>query len=187
MAEEDKTELTPEEQQERVNAYIAAQVKAGLEEYKSQQQPSVPDIDEETQRKKQLKDLLNPIFSDDIAEARFQAADAKDSATFYRKHNLDDSEAKQIEETFDALRKAGKPLPREDILHHFRGKQYNSDPDKWYEKETERRNAARERAGRASDVGSSGIPREIDAAMSSLNGKTSEEIAEVMEKYGVTF
>jgi len=152
MAEEQTDDLIKFQElvKSQVETYFQEQV-AKTPALQQAQQVAVSQQEDAAQR--QLRELISPFVEPGIAQARMDSADGLDYAKFYT-NNPDAIEYQEsVEKMFDALKKAGRPLPRADILAHTIGKEFTADRDKFTEKLTAKRKAQLERAEQGGDVG----------------------------------
>lgn len=176
---------------EQVQALIREQVRQHATEFFTEQQRAATTPTSQQQQQQlahqQIREVIDPVYGADIANARFDAADAKDYATFYRNNpHAVDYEA-EIEKQFNDMKANGRPIPRQDIEDWRTGREVRSDPDKFMAKREAQRKAQLERAEAAADVGTYGGKDRNDAVsrLSNFDSKTLEEQEAALD--GVTF
>jgi hypothetical protein len=143
-------------------------------------------VQQEDDGKRQLRELIDPFIKPDLDEARFAGADAQDYVKFYT-NNPDAAEYQEkVEATFTALKKAGKPLGRADILDYLIGQEYRHDKDKFTEKLNVKRKEQLERAESASDFGAFSVTKaKNDKTFADFDKLPLEDMEKLLE--GVTF
>jgi hypothetical protein len=148
----------------KVQEFIKSQVETYFQEQVAktpvvQQQQQQSQQVQEDAAQKQLRELISPFVEPGVSAARLDAADSLDYAKFYTNNPEAAEYQDQVEKTFEALKKAGRPLPRADILAHTIGKELTSNRDAFTEKLIAKRQAALERAEQAGDIGSYSITK----------------------------
>lgn len=146
----------------KVQEFIKGQVDTYAQEaFKQYQQPAVQQqqgLTQEQQAQLQLKEMLEPFIAPRVNAAQLTAADAKDSVTFYSNpENL--TMQGEVEKMFNELKEAGRAIPRADIKRYLLGKEYEADPVKFTEKETERRRAQVKNVESGTDMGQNALER----------------------------
>lgn len=148
---------------EQVNEYIKAQMLANADEVVKvveqrmkgnkaiEKQP-----DSEAQARQQIRDVIDPIYGGDINEARMNAADARDYASFYRNPGNATFEA-EVEATFKMLKDAGRATSRNDVLNWVKGDLHSKDAAKFDERVKAAKQRELQYAQGAVDVGSGGV------------------------------
>mgnify|MGYP001606994390 CR=1 FL=1 len=184
MAEENNTEDI-----EKVEAFLQSKIKAEVEaafNSYSEQQKTQPITQQTDNQKDQLKELINPYIEPGIQRAQFEGADAKDYAQFYMR-NADASEyADEVEKSFEALAKAGRPTTRADILRYIRGKEMEADPAAFMTKMAEKQKAQVDKAKGAVDFGSSAADRaKNDPTFANFDKLSVEDMEKALD--GVAF
>lgn len=136
--------------------------------------------------KEQLGQLINPFVEPALNEARLTSSDAKDYVQFYM-HNPDAKEYHDdVEKTFTALVKAGRPISRTDILKHKLGEEYQTNPEKFVEKQTTKHKEQLQRAEVAVDFGTAALNKaKSDSTFTNFDSKSLEDMEKALE--GVTF
>lgn len=183
----------PEQQDDlaKVQGFIKEQVETYFNEMAQKvpviqqgQQQVVQQQEEAGQR--QLRELLSPFIDPPLQEARLQSADAQDYVKFYT-GNPDAAEYQdKVEQSFEALKKMGRPTPRADILSYLIGQEYRADKGKFTEKLTTRQKEQLERAEASVDVGTYSTTRaKNDPIFSKFDQLPSEEQAKHLE--GIAF
>lgn len=158
---------------ERVKAALASQVKP---------EPVIPQDDQD----RQLQELINPFIQPALNQATFEARDAKDEASFYRKHPEASDRSDEIEKTFTALAKSGRATTRESVNTYLEGQEAQADPTAYAAKVTERSKAAQQRLAASTDIGALALARDQDAGrLRDFENMTVEEMETAMK--GVTF
>jgi len=162
----------------QVDAYMAEKYPQGLS------QPATKSQDDLA--KEQLGQLINPFVEPQLNEARLTSADAKDYVQFY----MNNPDAKEyhddVEKTFTALVRAGRPISRADILKHKLGEEYQTDPAKFVEKQSERHKQQLQRAEVAVDFGIAALNKaKSDSSFVNFENKSLEEMEKLLE--GITF
>jgi len=153
---------------------------------KQKQQVPAQTQTEQQQAQQQLRDLISPFVDPGINEAKLTAADARDYVDFYNSNDVEVTYKQQVEETFNELKKMGRPLPRTDIMNYLVGKEYRADPDKFTAKQSERKKAQLDRAITASDFGSGAVDRQRNESMfTNFDSLSVEDMAKALD--GVTF
>lgn len=177
----------------KVQDFIKSQVETYFQE-QVQKTPAIQQVERQTAREsedaaqKQLRELISPFVDPALNEARLTAADSMDYVKFYTNNPEAAEYQEAVEKTFEALKKAGRPLPREDILAHTIGKEYRTAPEKFTEKLSAKRQAQLERAESASDIGGMSTSRAKNDGTFG-EGKFDKLSVEDMEKAleGITF
>jgi len=147
----------------KVQEFIKGQVDTYAQEaFKQYQQPVVQPqqggLTQEQQAQLQLQQMLEPFIAPRVNAAHLTAADARDTASFYSDpSNLEMKD--EVEKMFEELKTAGRAIPRADIKRYLLGKEYEADPVKFTEKQTERRKAQVKAAEGALDIGQGGLDR----------------------------
>lgn len=171
---------------EDVNAYIAAQVmaqkdaivQATVDAIRTQEQPKEDDI---TKAHRQIRDVIDPVYGDDIREAKFKGDNAIDIANFYR-DPLHQSFQDEVEGHFDRLHKAGRPTSRNDIFKWMLGEMYNTDPTKLEERMKAAKSAQLAHASTATDAGSGSADRQrVDTTFSNFDKLSLEEMEAALD------
>lgn len=184
MAEE-----VSDEALKKVQEVMRAEAKAVFEaEYKERASASVPQPSEDDQARKEFKKLIDPIYKNEIDEAKLTSAEALDYAKFYNRSNEDAFEYQdQVEAMFERLKSAGRPMSRIDILDYIVGNEKRTSPEKYQERETKRTKAALDKARDAEDMAGFGSSRLKDdiAKFANFESKTLEEMEAALE--GIVF
>jgi hypothetical protein len=146
----------------KVNEYVKGLVDTHVQDALRQYNAAAPQVQstltQEQQAQRQLQEMLEPFIAPRVNAAQLTAADAKDSATFYSNpENL--TMQGEVEKMFNELKDAGRAIPRADIKRYLLGKEYEADPVKFTEKETERRKAQVKGVESATDMGQSALER----------------------------
>lgn len=177
---------------EQVQVLIREQVRQHAAEFfteqqRATQQQQMPQDQQQRLAHQQIREVIDPVYGADIANARFEALDAKDQATFYRNNPHALEYEQEIEKQFNDMRAQGRPIPRQDIEDWRTGREVRSDPDKFMAKREAQRKAQLERAEAAADVGTYGGKDRNDAVsrLSNFDSKTLEEQEAALD--GVTF
>ena len=173
----------------KVEEFLQTRIKSEVETYfnemtakQQQSSPQTPSEQEVAQR--QLKEIISPLFDDDIKQSRFDAADAKDYTRFYQQNPDVDSD--EIESTFKALVDAGRPTTRADIARYLVGKKFEADPTKFMSEMSEKQKKQLERASSAGDVGASAMDRaKNDPTWTNFDSLSIEDMEKALD--GVTF
>lgn len=157
MAEEKEQQ----DETERVNNYIKAQMDNYWDELEAKKTKAKPtqqtQVTSEDEGRKQLKELIDPIYGQEVSGAKFTAQDAKDYVTFYRKYPNAGEFEEEIEKTFTALAEAGRPFSRETVYQNVLGREYSKDPEKFVTKHNEVKERKVKEAQTASDMGQFGV------------------------------
>ena len=193
MAEEDKKD-TPEIDMDKVNDYIKSIVDThkdaiinayvqGNQGNQSNQRSG--NNNDDAAGHKQIKDLIDPIYAADIAEAKLSGREAMDESRFYRKnHDASDYE-EEIEKIFANTKQQGRPLPRQEIYDYVTGRERRTNREEFDRKEAARRERQLERAGTAVDFASYESKAKNDPQWSKFDQLNSEEQEKLIE--GITF
>lgn len=170
----------------KVQDFIKGQVETYFNEMKDKAAPVVDTKTAEQQAHEQLGQLINPFVEPALNEARLTSSDAKDYVQFYM-HNPDAKEYHDdVEKTFTALVKAGRPISRADILKHKLGEEYQADPAKFVEKQTARHKEQVVRAEAAVDFGAAALNKaKSDGTFANFDSKSLEDMEKALD--GVTF
>lgn len=141
----------------KVQNFIKEQVRGYFDELKDKlpaPQPMVTRQSDQEIQQQQLREIISPFIEPGLNEARLHGADAKDYVKFYTSNPEAAEYADEVEKLFEGAVKAGRPIPRQDLLDYVIGKEYRSDRDKFTEKLTSKKKEQVERAESASDIGS---------------------------------
>jgi len=183
----DETENTEKQDLAKVQDFIKGQVETYFNEMKSTLPgPAVQGKTQEDTAKEQLGQLINPFIEPGLAEARLTSSDAKDYVQFYMNNEHAKEYHDDVEKTFTALVKVGRPISRADILKHKLGEEYQSDPAKFVEKQSERHKQQLQRAEVAVDFGAAALNKaKSDSNFTNFESKTLDEMEKALE--GITF
>lgn len=170
----------------KVQDFIKGQVETYFNEMKDKATSGVDIKTAEQQAHDQLGQLINPFVEPALNEARLTSSDAKDYVQFYM-HNPDAKEYHDdVEKTFTALVKAGRPISRADILKHKLGEEYQTDPAKFVEKQTTKHKEQLQRAEAAVDFGTAALNKaKSDGTFVNFDSKSLEDMEKALE--GITF
>lgn len=175
----------------KVQDFIKGQVETYAQEAFKQYQPPVQQqqsgLTQEQQAQLQLQQMLEPFIAPRVNAAQLAAADAKDNSSFYSNpENL--SMRDDVEKMFNELKEAGRAIPRVDIKRYLLGKEYETDPVKFTEKQKERQKSQVKTAEGAIDFGQGALERAKNDSVFG-NGNVWTMPLEDLEKalQGVTF
>lgn len=186
MAEVDTNSDEFKQVQDFLRTEVEKYASAAFEKQQQQTQPQAQRQTEQDIAKQQMADLINPFVEPGINQAKFAAADSNDRVDFYVGADADTLSYKdEVEKQFKLLSDQGRALPRKEILRYLRGKEYDTDPDAFTAKALERKKQQVAYAEYGADIGHGGIRPKEDSKWQGFDGKTSEEMAKVME--GMTF
>lgn len=184
-AEPDKT-VDDKEDLSKVQDFIKGQVETYFNELQQKATPAVPGKSQDDLAKEQLGQLINPFIEPGLAEARLTSSDAKDYVHFYMNNPNAKEYHDDVEKTFTALVKAGRPISRNDILKHKLGEEYQADPGKFVEKQTVRQKEQLARAEVAVDFGAAALNKaKSDSNFVNFESKSIEDMEKALE--GITF
>lgn len=187
MAEENET---PD--MDKINEYIEGVTKAAFDKHKedvirayeaSRQATQQPDVTE--QGRKQIREIIDPIYGNDIANAQLTSADAKDYTKFYRTNPDASDYEDKIEEVFENTKKQGRPLPRQEIYDYIVGKEFRTNPDEFTKKRQAKREKDLERAGAGADFASYESKAKVDPTWSKFDTLSIEDMEKALD--GMTF
>ena len=188
MAETDETSNVPTGNQDTDFDKVTSFVKDLVNQYaadaiKTAQQPVVNQADQQRQL---LRDTLQPVIGQDIANANFAAADAKDYVSFYTGDPLAMEYRDEVEAAFNQAKENGHPLPRSEVLRWVIGKERLTDQKKFNERETVRQKAQLDRAERGVDTGAGSLNRaKDDPTFANFDKLSLEDMEKALE--GIVF
>jgi hypothetical protein len=173
---------------EKAQNFIKEQVDSRFDQkyIEQQQRQQQRDVNPQEVARRQMGDTVRSFVGQDIDEAKFIAADARDYTRFYKSNPLAGEYEAEVEDTFTKLKDAGRATTREDILRYIVGKQAVDEPDKFTERQTARGKAALERANAATDFGSGSLDKaRNDPKWTNFSELSIEEMEKALD--GVTF
>ena len=144
--------------QEFIKDQVDTYVPEALKRYQQPVQQQQQGLTQEQQAQRQLQEMLEPFIAPRVNAAQLVAADAKDASTFYSDpENL--SMKDEVEAMFNQLKENGRAIPRSDVKRYILGKEYETDPVKFTEKQQERRKTQTKEAQSAVDIGIGALDR----------------------------
>ncbi len=175
------------EEFQQVQSLIKSEVEKYAAEAFAKQSSSVAQTSTEQEHaQQQLRDLINPFVEPGINEAKLTAADARDYVDFYNNNDVESAYKKQVEDTFNELKKQGRPTTRDAIMSYLLGKDYRADPDKFTETQQARKKQQIDRANTAVDFGAGAVDRaKNDSVFSNFEALSVEDMEKALD--GVTF
>lgn len=192
MAEESNTGSASQEQSDfdKVQGYLKEQVgtlfQQELQQYQQQAQRA-QGITPEQQQQQALREYLNPVIQPELQAIRVEAADARDLAAVMHDPLYQEYKT-EVEDLFQQTKKAGRPMPRQDLLQYVMGKEARENPTKFKERLAAHEKDQLDRAASAADMGAGNIarnPSALAATMEEFAKLPSEEQLKYLD--GVTF
>lgn len=165
---------------EQVDSYMAEKYPTPAPQ-QSQKQESDQDI-----ARRQVKEFVDPIIKPDLDEAKFTATDARDFVDFYTTETDAKEYKDEVEKLFKQAKDNGRPMPRKELLRYLRGREYESDPDKFVEKTQQRKKQQVEHAGQAVDFGAAALNKaKNDSQWTNFEKLSVEDMEKALD--GITF
>jgi hypothetical protein len=141
-----------------------------------------PTVDADTAQRNAIKEMVDPIYRNELESIRLEARAARDEATFYRKHPEAVDIADDLEKLFVESANNGRPTSREALYDFYNGREQRMNPEKY----EARRKAQLERASAASDIGSGSNGKEkAGITIDDFKSLSLEDMERALE--GVTF
>ena len=186
--EENDNSQGNEDQIEAFKSFISEQVKEAISA--NLPDPTKPDdnIPKPDDPNNQLREVIDPLYRPELDGIALGVKAAEDKVDFYLDADEDKAAYRdQIEDLFTKQVQAGRPVSRNDIYAHLKGKELIENRDKVVDAEIERRKAAEEKANANIDWGVGSFDRaRNDPDWANLDKlESSEEVAKKME--GIVF
>lgn len=174
---------------DKVTGFIRDQVKAYIGELQAQQpqQQQQPQFDQrQYEQNKLIAETIGPVVGPALQQAQHAAVSAEDEVRFYRENPeaLEHSEA--VEKLYSELRQQGRLIPRKDLYDAILGREFRADPDKFMEKQQQRKKAQTERAEMSTDFGAAMMSKvKADNKWSKFEDLSVEDMEKALD--GITF
>ncbi len=178
-----QSQISRDAETEQVFAFVKDLVNQYAEDaFKKQQTVTDP----AAQQQQLLRDTLQPVIGQDLNDAKFAAADARDYVAFYHNNPIADEYQSEVEAAFAQAKQNNRPVPRAEVLNWVIGKERLSDPKKFAEKESARQKRDLDIANMGVDIGSGGLSRQkAETTFSNFDKMSLAEMEKALE--GITF